>query len=307
MLLKLLSKSFNSIKILIYISLFIYTQEQLQQPQCVLGKNCPFNQGICVSNFCKCNEGFETLIDETLPADQQIYCNYEQISQYTPIILEIFLPSMGHFVVGNHWLGLIKFSLLLSFLLSSFSLYDELKVPPLMSYLFDKLGISSILGIEEDEKEDDKKDDDNNEDDNDDKKGERLRGRKDTKKEKEDDNDYPLVIEKEKDDENKNNNEDDNNDNEKPKYKFVQQVHDDDEEEEDEEKNEKEEELIKKKKKKNKKLNEKEKKEKKMEKEHVFIKFIFDLSGIFGSLMYFMDLFLYKFKIYNDGNGIAFV
>ena len=304
---KLIFKSSSySIKILLYISLFLYTQGQLLQHQCVLGKNCPFNQGICVSNFCKCNEGFETLIDETLPADQQIYCNYEQISQYTPIILEIFLPSIGHFFVGNLWLGLIKLSLLLSFLLSSFSLYDELKVPPLMSYLFDKLGISSILGIE-DEKEDDKKDDDKNEDDNDNdnKKKEKLRARKDSKnKEEEDDNEYPLAIEKEKENENEKNNDDNNN--ERPIYNYVQQVHDDEEEEE-EEKNEKEEELIKKKKIKRKKLKEKEKKEKKMEKEHSFIKFIFDLSGIFGSLMYFMDLFLYKFKIYNDGNGIAFV
>ena len=81
---------FECLTVLWVRQLCLYTQGQLLQPQCVLGKNCPFNQGICVSNFCKCNEGFETLIDETLPADQQIYCNYEQISQYTPIILEIF-------------------------------------------------------------------------------------------------------------------------------------------------------------------------------------------------------------------------
>lgn len=36
------------------------------------------------------------------------------------------------------------------------------------------------------------------------------------------------------------------------------------------------------------------------------VKIIFELSGTFLSLLYFMDLFLYKFNVYTDGNGVSF-
>ena len=34
---------------------------------------------------------------------------------------------------------------------------------------------------------------------------------------------------------------------------------------------------------------------------------IFDLSSIVFSIFYFADLFLYKLKIYTDGNGVPFI
>ncbi len=37
------------------------------------------------------------------------------------------------------------------------------------------------------------------------------------------------------------------------------------------------------------------------------VKIIFELRGTFLSLLYFMDLFLYKFNVYTDGNGFSFV
>ena len=37
------------------------------------------------------------------------------------------------------------------------------------------------------------------------------------------------------------------------------------------------------------------------------VKIIFELRGSFLSLLYFMDLFLYKFNVYTDGNGFSFV
>jgi hypothetical protein len=93
--------------------------------------------------------------------DQQIFCNYKKISQYTPIILEIFLPSFGHFAVGKYWMGLLKLSLLATFLVSSYLLYDDIKMPSLMSALLEKIGIENFLGIGgEDEKgEEEKKED----------------------------------------------------------------------------------------------------------------------------------------------------
>lgn len=282
---KIISKS-HSLKILLFLSFFLFSYGQA--PQCVLGKNCPYNQGICETpNFCKCNEGFETLIDETLLPGEQVYCNYEQISQYTPLILEIFLPSIGHFVVGNYWVGIGKFILFISFFLSSFALYEELRVPSLMKYLYDKFEISKVLNIEgeEEKKEEDKDGGDDNEEKT------TLRGR--SKKDKKD------ISNEDEEKENDIVKENDEGEDEDDKCKIGYQAYD-----EEDEVSDKEEELIDKKK-----LKEeaKKKKDRKNEKEHKFIKLIFDLTGTFGSLVYFMDIFLYKFRIYTDGNGIAFV
>ena len=201
------------IKLLLFFSLFILSYEQFQQ-QCTLGKNCPFNQGICVSNFCRCYEGYVTLNDVSLPPEKQIYCNYQQKSQYTPIILEIFLPCIGHFVVGNYWIGLLKFSLILSFILSSLSLYGEIRIPPLLIILFNKLGLSSILSKEDNKKEEEEEPEPRS----------RFRGRKNS------DSDFPLAMEEKVEGEKT------DNDNEAPKYKVARQAYDEGEEPENQEK-----------------------------------------------------------------------
>ena len=130
-------------KILIYLSLIILTYEQ---QQCIFGKNCPVNQGLCVSDMCICSEGYHTLLAENTPIDQQIFCNYKKISQYTPIIFEIFLPSIGHFIVGNYWLGIIKLSLLLAYVISSYKLYGKVSLPHILKVLFEKIGLGIFLG-----------------------------------------------------------------------------------------------------------------------------------------------------------------
>ena len=38
-----------------------------------------------------------------------------------------------------------------------------------------------------------------------------------------------------------------------------------------------------------------------------YIELIFNLSGFFLSILYFMDLFFYKLGIYKDGNGVPFI
>ena len=89
-------------KLILYLSLVIFSYEQL--PQCVLGQNCPLNQGDCIANSCQCKEGFYTLFDKSLPAEQQIYCNYAQVSHFKPLIIEfsnksLFLSSSSTFVL----------------------------------------------------------------------------------------------------------------------------------------------------------------------------------------------------------------
>ena len=244
--------------ILLYLILLVFSNGQ----QCILGNNCPYNQGICVADSCNCYKGYYTLLDSSLPVDQQIYCNYKQISQYTPIIIEIILPGFGHLYVGKYWMALIKISLLLTFLFSSYYLYHEFRFPELFTDLFEKIGFSGIISF-------DKKDED----------GENKEGEEE-KEEEEEDNNGEVRL---RSGPNKN----------KEKYVVKKQFH---EEEDNKEEPENQQKLI---------QNEENQNEEK--KSNKFMKIIFELSGILISLLYFMDLFLYKFGVYNDGNDVPFV
>ena len=252
-------KKYFFLNILLNISLFIFSNSQ----QCILGTNCPYNQGICVADSCNCYKGYYTLLDESLPIDQQIYCNYRQISQYTPIIIEIILPGFGHLYVGKYWMALIKISLLLTFLYSSYYLYHEFRFPELFTDLFEKIGFSGIIGVEkkedgENKEEEEKKEEEEEEEENNGKV--RLRSGPNKKKEK-------FVVRKQ--------------------FREEGEITDEPENQ--------------------KKLIEKENDENKEDKLNKFMKIIFELSGIFISLLYFMDLFLYKFGVYNDGNDVPFI
>ena len=233
------------IKFLFYLSLLVYSYEQ----QCILGQNCPYNQGICVSNICKCLTGYQTLLDVSVPTDQQILCNYKQFSQYTPIILEIFFPSIGHFVFGKYWMGLLKLSLLIIFLASSFYLYQTLKLPSFLCSLFEYFNIFKMLGVGKEEGE---QDGDANDE------GEEEGGGEGSKLRKRKDNDKYVVKKKYYEEgEAKVDNKKQLNDNENDNNKYLELV--------------------------------------------------FNLSGFFLSVLYFIDLFFYKLGVYKDGNDISFI
>ena len=120
--------------------------QQTQQPICVAGQNCPLGKGICVADTCQCNEGFYTLYETTLqPGQQQIFCNYAQKSIYQPLILELFLPGVGHISVGHYWLGLFKILLVVIYFSLTFYLYNNFQLPKLFLYLFEKFGFSVFL------------------------------------------------------------------------------------------------------------------------------------------------------------------
>ena len=240
--------------ILLYLILLVFSNGQ----QCILGNNCPYNQGICVADSCNCYKGYYTLLDSSLPVDQQIYCNYKQISQYTPIIIEIILPGFGHLYVGKYWMALIKISLLLTFLFSSYYLYHEFRFPELFTDLFEKIGFSGIISVE-------KKDED----------GENKENEEEKKEEEEEDNNGKHILRG-------------GRNQDKVKYVVKKQYREDEDT--------KEEKLI-----------QNEDDDNKEEKNNKFMKIIFELSGILISLLYFMDLFLYKFGVYNDGNDVPFV
>ena len=127
---------FQQLKILLFLSLLLLSY---QQQQCIYGQNCPYDRGVCMEDFyCKCNEGFYSFIDKTLPPDQpQTYCNYEQISHYQPLILEFVL--LGHFSVGHYWIGAFKVFLFLLYTSLTYYLKADFELPKLFTYLFEKL------------------------------------------------------------------------------------------------------------------------------------------------------------------------
>ena len=120
--------------------------QQTPQPMCIAGQNCPIGKGTCIVNECKCNEGFYTLYDQTLPqGQQQMFCNYVQKSLYQPLILELFLPGVGHISVGHYYLGILKILLLVTYFSLTYYLYGKFELPKLFLYLFKKFGFSVLL------------------------------------------------------------------------------------------------------------------------------------------------------------------
>ena len=112
-------------KIILFVILFSLVIDQ----QCVFGQNCPYNKGFCVDTKCECIEGFWSLMDKSLPPEQQIFCNYEQINLYIPLFLEFLFPSLGHFYVGKYFFGIIKLLLGVMGCAAGAYLYGSVQLP----------------------------------------------------------------------------------------------------------------------------------------------------------------------------------
>ena len=112
-------------KIFIILPLFSFILSQ----GCIMGKNCPFNQGICTGGTCECLDGYHTFFDPKFAQTEQIYCNYKKKHHLIALVLELILPGIGHFYVAHYFLGLIKLLLCLSAVGSSYYLYQEVRIP----------------------------------------------------------------------------------------------------------------------------------------------------------------------------------
>ena len=116
--------------------------------QCMAGKNCPLNQGICTGETCQCLEGYKTVLDKSLPLEQQIYCNYKQVNHFIPLVLE-FCPAigLGHFYAGKYIQGLIKLFLGVTCISAMIYLHKELKIPSYIETFFGMIS-NKLLGEE---------------------------------------------------------------------------------------------------------------------------------------------------------------
>ena len=272
----------QTFSLLQFLLLLLFINVSLEQ--CVLGGNCPYDQGVCMGDFCKCLDGFYSLVNTSLLPEQQIYCNYEQINVYIPLVLEMCLPSIGHFYVENYWLGALKLLLFASFITTSFLKFGFVGVPSFVIKIMEKLGISlknfcpeGVLGEnEENDGNDDKKENDGADE-------ALLKASV-----------VPITYilreenkTKEEIEENKN----------RGKITQLKQPHNP--EGNDVFKKELEKPLVNYEEGQNKEI-ESEKEENKT------LTTLFNISCIFW-VLYFVDLYCYKFKVYTDGNGVPFV
>lgn len=276
-------KAFSLLQFLLSILLLSLSSEQ-----CVLGGNCPYDQGICMGGYCKCLDGFYSLLNSSLLPEQQIYCNYEQINVYVPLILEMCLPSIGHFYVENYWLGALKLLLLISFITTSYLKFGFIGVPTFVLKIMDKLELSlknfCPEGIFGEKKEDE------NEKKNDNEENSEVDGSDEAAMKA-----LSHIFRAN----NPNNNENTKEINDRGgKITQVEQAHN--AEGKDVFKKELEKPLINYEEGENNKEDEIEKDENKV------LTTLFNISCIFW-ILYFVDLFCYKYKVYTDGNGVPFV
>ena len=286
--------SFSLIKLLLSILLFSFAlqqqPQQQQQQQCIPGGNCPYEQGACMGNYCKCLDGFYTLLNESQLPEQQMYCSYEQINVYYPLILEMCLPSIGHFYVGNIFLGILKLFLFASFLITSYLKFGYFGVPPFVIKIMEKLGISlknfcpeGLFGDSEEKKDEED--------------GDKEKGIEEALFKSTHGGlvafDSGLLLRNQQSD--KDNNEEFG---ERGKSTQAEQAHNDEGIDKDVYKKEYEKPLVD-----YEEGNEKKEEEKE---ENKTLTTLFNISCIFW-VIYFVDLYCYKFKDYTDGNDVPFV
>ena len=293
------------LKILLLFSFLSFTFEQ-----CIVGGNCPLNQGTCAGDLCNCNSGFYSLLDPQLPPEKQIYCNYEQINVYIPLLLELFLPSMGHFYSGKYLMGIMKLSFLIIHIATSLMLFGFIGVPQFLIFLMDKFGISlrnfcpegaPEMKEEEEEGEGEGKGDDDDEKEDNDEDGEE--GKKSRRKDQALGLNTKLmslksILRNRETEENVNrggitqtkqahNKEGDDIYTPELEQTLIDKEEISDKIEEKQETGEENEET---------------------KKEHnKILEMLFHISTIAFWSLYLLDLFMYKFKIYDDGNDVPFI
>ena len=79
---------------------------------CIEGENCPIGKGFCRANNCICLNNYWSIINKG-NSSPTIYCNYKKYNRFLILIIEFFIPSLGHLISGKYYFFIIKFLLLL--------------------------------------------------------------------------------------------------------------------------------------------------------------------------------------------------
>jgi len=79
---------------------------------CTQGMNCLDTSGFCRGNECVCINNFWTVNNQE-QSSPFIYCNHKRYNRFLLLIMEFFLPTVGHFYAGKYYLGAFKLIFLL--------------------------------------------------------------------------------------------------------------------------------------------------------------------------------------------------
>ncbi len=91
-----------------FIIITLFSSFKLLISNCIPNQNCLKERGECIDNICVCYDEFWTLKPNKENNLPNIFCNYEKRSRFLPLILEFFLPGIGHIVMKKYLLGIIK-------------------------------------------------------------------------------------------------------------------------------------------------------------------------------------------------------
>ena len=127
----------SKIKYLFYIIIISLIIEQSINI-CIPGENCPTYSGFCKLDKCECLPGYQTLITENM---NPIFCNYKQYSKWVPFILELFLPSIGLFLILRFFHGFIKLALFVPLV------WRGRNISSIWQFLFTLVYIVDLIGI----------------------------------------------------------------------------------------------------------------------------------------------------------------
>ena len=98
-------------KFIIYL-IFIFSSLNLILSICIPNQNCPNTHGLCKNNECICYNEFYSLNFQIYKNDT-IFCEYRKMSRFGPLILEFFLPTIGHLYAGKMNLFIAKVIIIL--------------------------------------------------------------------------------------------------------------------------------------------------------------------------------------------------
>ena len=101
-------------KNLILIIIPLFSLLKIIISDCIPNENCLKERGECIDNICECYDEFWTLKPNKENKLPDMFCNYEKRSRFLPLILEFFLPGLGHIIMKKYILGIIKLVLCFS-------------------------------------------------------------------------------------------------------------------------------------------------------------------------------------------------
>ena len=115
--------------------IFVYLNLVFTKSTCISGKNCPYNRGICVKQQCVCIYGYTTLVNTTNTNDT-IYCHYRQTDRIIPFIFELFLPTVGLFLLGRIFHDIVKLIFFFGLILLVMGLHSAINYILTIFYFF---------------------------------------------------------------------------------------------------------------------------------------------------------------------------